>query len=271
MNGDALTAAAAAPPIAVINGRPLEQLPDDLYIPPHALEVFLTLFEGPLDLLLYLIKRQNLDILTISVAQITDQYMAYIQLMERLNLELAADYLVMAALLAEIKSAVLLPRPEAVEAEEEDPRAALIRRLQDYECIKQAASELDLMPRLERDLFCCRVDALSLMPERPLPAVNLTELLAAFGDVLRRAENLSHHHITREPLSVRERMTVILGKLKHAESLAFSQLFLPREGRSGLVVAFLAVLELGKERLIDISQSAPFAELRVRAVLDYAI
>jgi segregation and condensation protein A len=264
-------ALAASTCFALVNGQPLEHMPDDLYIPPDALKVFLTLFEGPLDLLLYLIKRQNLDILNIPIAQITEQYIAYIQLMSHLNLELAADYLVMAALLAEIKSALLLPRPEPVEEEEEDPRATLIRRLQDYECIKNVADELDLMPRLERELFCCTVDTLSLMPERPVPDVQLSELLTAFHYFLQQAENLSHHHITKEPLSVRERMSAILAKLKHSDSLLFSQLFLPTEGRAGLVVAFLALLELSKERLIDIIQPLPFDELRIKAAVDYDI
>lgn len=250
--------------LAIVNGAPFHQLPEDLYIPPDALEVFLELFEGPLDLLLYLIRRQNLDIINIPIAQITHQYIAYIQVMGNLKMELAAEYLVMAALLAEIKSRMLLPRQAESEDEEEDPRATLIRRLQEYECIKNVAEEIDLMPRFERDIFAVLVDASKLTVERPLPDIQLKEMLLAFQDVLKRVDQLSHHHITKEPLSVRERMSAILENLKGADSLLFSQLFLRKEGRQGVVVSFLAILELSKERLIDIFQSEPFAELRVR-------
>jgi segregation and condensation protein A len=251
--------------IAIVNGEPYNQMPEDLYIPPEALEVFLTLFEGPLDLLLYLIKRQNLDIVNIPIADITHQYISYIQMMTNLNLELAAEYLVMAALLAEIKSRMLLPRQAELEDEEEDPRATLIRRLQEYECIKDVAEEIDLMPRFEREIFSCLVDTSSLTIERPLPDVQLKEMLLAFQAVLKRVDQLSHHHITKEPLSVRERMSTILENLKGADSLLFSQLFARKEGRSGVVVSFLAILELSKERLIDIVQLEPSDELRVRA------
>ncbi|MGZ5049948.1 MAG: segregation and condensation protein A [Methylobacter sp.] len=253
---------------AIVNGEPFNDLPDDLYIPPDALEVLLEAFEGPLDLLLYLIRRQNLDILNIPIAEITRQYISYIQIMEELNLELAAEYLVMAALLAEIKSRMLLPRqPESAEEDEEDPRATLMRRLQEYEVIKNAAEEIDQLPRIERDIFEIGVDASSALKncKQNLPDVQLKELLLAFQDVLKRAERLSHHQITKEPLSVRERMSAILENLKGADSLLFSQLFVRKEGRHGVVVSFLAVLELSKERLIDIIQSEPFAELRVRA------
>jgi segregation and condensation protein A len=253
------------PVIAVVNGTPINQLPDDLYIPPDALEVILELFEGPLDLLLYLIRRQNLDIVNIPIAQITHQYIAYIQMMNQLNIELAAEYLVMAALLAEIKSRMLLPRQPEGEEEEEDPRATLIRRLQEYECIKNAAEELDRLPRVERDVFTFGVDTSTLAIEKKLPDVQLKEILLAFQDVLKRAEQLSHHHITKEPLSVRERMSTILENLKGADSLLFSQLFIRKEGRPGVVVSFLAILELGKEGLIEIIQPEPFAELRVRS------
>ncbi len=249
---------------AIVNGAPFLQLPDDLYIPPDALEVFLELFEGPLDLLLYLIRRQNLDIINIPIAQITHQYIAYIQVMDNLKMELAAEYLVMAALLAEIKSRMLLPRPPETEDEEEDPRATLIRRLQEYECIKNVAEEIDLMPRLERDIFTAIVDVSKLNIEKPLPGIQLQEMLLAFKDVLKRVDQLSHHHITKEPLSVRERMSAILENLKGTDSLLFSQLFLRKEGRQGVVVSFLAILELSKERLIDIFQTEPFAEVRVR-------
>ena len=255
----------AEPFFAMVNGTPFNQLPDDLYIPPDALEVFLDLFEGPLDLLLYLIRRQNLDIVNIPIAQITQQYIAYIQLMGALNLELAAEYLVMAALLAEIKSRMLLPRQSVQEDEEEDPRATLIRRLQEYEAIKIAAEELDLLPRVERDIFEIEVDISPLSVEQQLPDVRLKDMLLAFQDVLKRVDQLSHHQITKEALSVRERMATILANLKGENSLFFSQLFIRKEGRQGVVVSFLAILELGKEGLIEIIQSEPFAEIRVRS------
>lgn len=248
----------------MVNGEPFAQLPDDLYIPANALEVFLELFEGPLDLLLYLIKRQNLDIVNIPIAQITKQYIRYIQVMEHLNLEMAAEYLVMAALLAEIKSKMLLPRQVDAESEEDDPRATLIRRLQEYERIKQAAEDIELLPRLERDIFSITVDTSTLAIVRPLPDIQLKEMLLAFQDVLKRADQLSHHHISKEPLSVRERMSRILDSLTGVDTLLFSQLFLKKEGRSGVVVSFLAILELSKERLIEIIQLEPFAELRVK-------
>lgn len=251
---------------AIVNGTPFNQLPEDLYIPPDALEVFLELFEGPLDLLLYLIRRQNLDIINIPIAQITHQYIAYIQVMGGLKMELAAEYLVMAALLAEIKSRMLLPRQPETEDGEEDPRATLIRRLQEYECIKSVAEEIDLLPRLERDIFAAVVDVSKLNIEQALPDIQLKEMLLAFQDVLKRVDQLSHHHITKETLSVRERMSAILENLKGADSLLFSQLFLRKEGRQGVIVSFLAILELSKESLIDIFQSEPYAELRVRTI-----
>ena len=251
--------------IAKVNGTLLDQFPEDLYIPPDALKIFLALFEGPLDLLLYLIRKQNLDIIHIPVAEITQQYISYIHLMTELNIELAAEYLVMAALLAEIKSRMLLPRPPHVEEEEDDPRATLIRRLQEYEQIKKAAEQLDELPRLERDVFLTEIDTSALSVKRILPDVQFDELLQAFKDVLKRADQLSHHHITKEALSVRERMAAILANLEGENSLLFSQLFVRKEGRHGAVVSFLAILELSKERLIDIIQSEPFAELRICA------
>ena len=254
------------PAFAKVNGAAFNQLPDDLYIPPDALEVFLDLFEGPLDLLLYLIRRQNLDIVNIPIAQITHQYIAYIQIMGVLNLELAAEYLVMAALLAEIKSRMLLPRQSEEDADEEDPRATLIRRLQEYECIKAAVEEIDFLPRVERDIFAIEVDVSSLNVERQLPDIRLRDMLLAFEDVLKRVDQLSHHQITKEALSVRERMATILANLKGEDSLLISQLFIRKEGRPGVVVSFLAILELGKEGLIEIIQSEPFAEIRVRYV-----
>lgn len=253
------------PVLAMVNGAPFSQLPEDLYIPPDALEVFLELFEGPLDLLLYLIKKQNLDIVNIPVAEITQQYIDYIQLMGLLNIELAAEYLVMAALLAEIKSRMLLSRRPDAEDEEDDPRATLIRRLQEYECIRNAANDLDAMPRMEREHFAVDVDISALAIEQILPDVQLKELLLAFQDVLKRVEQLSHHHITKEALSVRERMATILANLEGEDSLLFSQCFIRKEGRHGVVVSFLAILELSKERLIEIIQPEPFAEIRVRA------
>ncbi len=252
--------------LAIVNGSPFNQLPEDLYIPPDALEVFLELFEGPLDLLLYLIRRQNLDILNIPIAQITRQYITYIQLMDQLNLELAAEYLVMAALLAEIKSRMLLPRQSEAEEEEDDPRATLIRRLQEYECIKQAADELDQLPRMERELFPVDIDISALNVEQLFPDVQLNDILLAFRDVLTRVEQLSHHQITKEALSVRERMATILANLKGENSLLFSQLFIRKEGRHGVVVSFLAILELSKEGLVEIIESGTLAGLSVRTV-----
>ncbi|MCF7988189.1 MAG: segregation/condensation protein A [Methylovulum sp.] len=253
--------------LALVNGTPVNQLPEDLYIPPDALEVFLSLFEGPLDLLLYLIKRQNFDIVHIPIAEITQQYIHYIELMGLLNIELAAEYLVMAALLAEIKSRMLLPRhPTLEEEDDDDPRATLIKRLQEYERIREATELMDKLPRMERDVLSPSVD-FSLMAVQPvLPEVDLQDLLLAFQDVLKRVDQLSHHHITKEALSVRERMATILAKLKGEDSLFFSQLFIRKEGRQGVVVTFLAVLELSKERLISITQSEPFAVLSVQLI-----
>jgi segregation and condensation protein A len=254
-----------SPAFAIVNGAPFNQLPEDLYIPPDAMEVFLELFEGPLDLLLYLIRRQNLDIVNIPIAQITHQYIAYIQIMGGLNLELAAEYLVMAALLAEIKSKMLLPRQSEEDEDENDPRATLIRRLQEYERIKIASEEIYLMPRVERDIFAIDVDISALNVEKQLPDIQLKDMLLAFRDVLKRVEQLSHHQITKEALSVRERMATILEYLKGEDNLLFSQLFIRKEGRHGVVVSFLAVLELGKEGLIEIIQSEPFSEIRIRS------
>jgi len=252
-------------PRALVQGQPYPVLPDDLYIPADAMEVFLDAFEGPLDLLLYLIRKQNLDILNIPIAQITHQYIGYIEMMGQLRLELAAEYLVMAALLAEIKSRMLLPRPPESEEEEEDPRAFLIRKLQEYEAIKQVAEQIDALPRNERDTFETVVDVSTITVLQPLPDVQLKEILLAFQDVLKRVEQLTHHQITKEPLSVRERMAAILEKLNRSDSLAFAALFTRSEGKNGVVVSFLAILELSKEGIIDIFQSEPFAALSVRA------
>ena len=250
-------------PFALVQGRQMMP-PQDLYIPPDALEVFLEAFEGPLDLLLYLIKRNNLDILDIPLAEITRQYMQYIELMQDMRLELAAEYLVMAAMLAEIKSRMLLPRPASVE-EEDDPRAELIRRLQEYERFKQAASELDGLPRLERDSWPVDVAAPETKVVKLPPPVDLREILAAFQEVMMRADMYSHHHITLEPLSVRERMTHILQQIDSEQFTGFASLFTVEEGRRGVVVTLLAILELVKEALIEMIQNEAFGPIYVKA------
>jgi segregation and condensation protein A len=252
-------------PFAIIAGEPMTQLPQDLYIPPDALEVFLEAFEGPLDLLLYFIKRQNIDILNIPIAQITHQYMKYIEVMRELQLELAAEYLVMAAMLAEIKSRMLLPRPSAEGDEEEDPRAELVRRLQEYERYKQAAEDIDGLPRLERDVFQASAEMCERKVVRIQPQVNLRDLLVSLQDVLARAEMFAHHHVQREPLSVRQRMSDILADLTPDSFVEFSRLFKPEEGRLGVVVTFLALLELLRETLVDLVQSEAFAPIHVKA------
>jgi segregation and condensation protein A len=252
-------------PFAVVNGEPISQLPRDLYIPPQALEVFLEAFEGPLDLLLYLIRRQNLDILDIPLAEITRQYMQYIELMQELQLELAGEYLVMAATLAEIKSRMLLPRPRLTEDSEEDPRAELVRRLQEYERFKRAAEQIDSLPRLERDVWSASAELKERRVVRTLPQITLQELLIAFKDVVARAEMFAHHHIQRERLSVGERMSDILAAVGTGGFLPFTQLFRPEEGRMGVTVTFVAILELMREGLIDIVQAQAYAPLHVRA------
>jgi segregation and condensation protein A len=252
-------------PFAVVNGEPISQLPRDLYIPPQALEVFLEAFEGPLDLLLYLIRRQNLNILDIPLAEITRQYMQYIELMQELQLELAGEYLVMAATLAEIKSRMLLPRPKLAEESEEDPRAELVRRLQEYERYKRAAERIDALPRLERDVWGASAELKERRVVRTLPQVTLQELLIAFKEVVARAEMFAHHHVQRERLSVGERMSDILAALGTGGFLPFTQLFRPEEGRMGVTVTFVAILELMREGLIDIVQAQAYAPLHVRA------
>ena len=251
-------------PFAVVEGEPVVELPKDLYIPPDALEIFLEAFEGPLDLLLYLVKRQNLDILDIPIARITRQYMEYIDLMKELRLELAAEYLAMAAMLAEIKSRLLLPRPESID-DEEDPRAELVRRLQEYERYKQAAERLDELPRIGRDLVEIRAATPWVRMERPQPRVGLEDLLVALADVLARAESLRHHRVQMEWLSVRERMSIVLEHVNRARFVEFTALFAPREGRQGVVVTLLALLELLRESLVDIVQAKPFGPVHVRA------
>ena len=252
-------------PVAVVAGVPMTQLPQDLYIPPDALEVFLETFEGPLDLLLYLIKRQNLDILNIPIAAITAQYMTYIELMKDLRLDLAADYLVMAAMLAEIKSRMLLPRPAAESEEEEDPRAELVRRLLEYERFKKAAEDLDGLPRWERDTFAVVVEFVDRRVSRPLPVVALEALSQTMAEVLARARMFSHHHVERERLSVRDRMAAILQQVTVHHFTHFNQLFTVEEGRMGVVVAFLAILELLRESLIEIVQNEPSGPIYVKA------
>ena len=251
--------------MALIKGQPVLQMPQDLYIPPDALEVILESFEGPLDLLLYLIRRQNLDILDIPVAEITKQYVSYIGVMEDLRFELAAEYLVMAAILAEIKSRMLLPRPPSEDGIEGDPRAELVRRLQEYERFKKAAEDIDQLPRLERDTSVAH----ALMPDRVIsrapPDVDLKEMLLALRDVLKRADLFSRHAIRREALSVRERMSAVLDRLSDGQFHSFESFFSPEEGRMGVVVSFLSILELAKERLLEIVQEAALAPIFVRA------
>jgi segregation and condensation protein A len=252
-------------PFAVVNGEPISQLPHDLYIPPQALEVFLEAFEGPLDLLLYLIRRQNLDILDIPLAEITRQYMQYIELMQDLQLELAGEYLVMAATLAEIKSRMLLPRPKSDEAADEDPRAELVRRLQEYERFKRAAEGIDKLERLERDVWGASAELRERAPSHTLPQVTLQEMLIAFKDVVARAQMFAHHHIQREQLSVGERMSDILAALGDGAFLPFLQLFRPQEGRMGVTITFVAILELMREGLVDVVQANAYGPLHVRA------
>lgn len=253
-------------PFAVVQGKPITELPKDLYIPPEALEVFLEAFEGPLDLLLYLIKRQNLDILEINVSQITEQYMQYVNMMNAMQFELASEYLLMAAMLAEIKSRMLLPRSSEELDEEEDPRAQLIRRLQEYERFKQAAENLDELPRVGREVHLSEVEPPPLEKTRPEPEVDLRELVMVLGEVLRRADLFESHQVEREKLSTRERMSEVLARLKGQQGfMPFVTLFRAEEGRLGVVVTFLAVMELIKESLVEIVQSEPFAPIHVKA------
>ena len=262
----AATARQQEMPLAIVRGLPLEKIPQDLYIPPDALEVILEAFEGPLDLLLYLIRRQNLDILDIPVAEITRQYVSYIEVMHELRFELAADYLVMAAILAEIKSRMLLPRPAASEDEEDDPRADLVRRLMEYERYKQAAEDIDALPRLERDTAVARAEVHDRNIVRLPPPVDLREMLLALRDVLHRADLFSHHAIQREPLSVRQRMSEVLRKLADGQFHPFTSLLEAEQGRLGVVVSFMALLELAKESLLDIVQDAPLGPIYVKSL-----
>ncbi len=252
--------------LALVRGEAVTELPTDLYIPPDALEVFLETFEGPLDLLLYLIRRENLDILSIKVAEVTAQYMSYIELMSAMQLDLAGEYLLMAAMLAEIKSRMLLPRPVCAEDDEDDPRAELIRRLQEYEQIKTAAENLDSLPRMERDLLPGHAERPELVRQHADPEVDLKDVLMAFAQVLQRAEMFQHHAVELDPLSMRERMTYILARVNEAdEFVPFVELFTAEEGRKGVVVSFLALMELIRESMLDFVQNEPYAPIYVRA------
>lgn len=257
--------ASESSPLALVSGKPLVEVPKDLYIPPDALAVFLEAFEGPLDLLLYLIRRQNMDILDIDVSEITRQYMDYIGAIEAMRFELAAEYLVMAATLAEIKSRMLLPRQESEDDEELDPRAELIRRLQQYERFKKAAEDIDELPRLERDNFLGSAALPKLPSSQPHPDVDLKEMLLALQGVLKRADLFTSHHVEKEKLSTRERMSSILSALSDDRFVKFESLFTPEEGRLGVVVTFLATLELVKEQLIEVVQAEVLGPLHVRA------
>jgi len=251
--------------IAIVRGTAMTEVPRDLYIPPDALEVILEAFEGPLDLLLYLIRKQNLDILDIPIAQITQQYMEYVELMKEVRLELAGEYLLMAAMLAEIKSRMLLPRPQEEEGDEEDPRAELVRRLQQYERYRGAAESIDRLPRVEREIHVASVVVDGKPVRRIDPNVTLFELLDALRDVLQRAALYRHHRVQLEPLSVQDRMNLILDRVKGADYVVFESLFTPKEGRMGVVVTFMAVLELLKEAMIAVVQNEPFSPIYVKA------
>ena len=254
-------------PFAIVQGSAVTELPKDLYIPPDALEVFLAeSFEGPLDLLLYLIKRQNLDILDIPIADITHQYVEYVDVMTDMQLELAGEYLVMAAMLAEIKSRMLLPQLVSEEDDETDPRAELVRRLQEYERYKQAAEDIDNLPRVRRDVFPVDVDSPDLKVVRLPPRVEMKDVLSAFKDVLQRASMYETHHIQMEPLSVRERMSHVLSCVSVDQFTDFSKLFTLEEGRGGVVVTLLAILELIKQSMLELVQTEAYGPIHVKAV-----
>jgi len=251
--------------VATVRGQAFTSLPVDLYIPPDAMEVILEIFEGPLDLLLYLIRKHNLDILDIPVAEITRQYTEYVELMTQFRLELAADYLEMAALLAEIKSRMLLPRPPELGAEEQDPRAELVRRLQEYERIKRAAENFEQMPRLGRDLFVVSATTPKFDIAKPQPYVDLKEVLLALKEVFKRVDHQALHEVQPEGLSVRERMSRILSKLEGDRFIDFVDFFDLSEGRLGVVVTFLALLELLRETMIELVQTEAYGPIYVRA------
>ena len=252
-------------PLAIVQGEQVTVFPEDLYIPPDALEVILDSFEGPLDLLLYLIRRQNLDILDIPIAEITTQYMAYVEAMHQKHLDLAAEYLLMAALLAEIKSRLLLPQRTSVD-EEEDPRAELVRRLQEYERFKQAAEGVDELEREERDFSVIKITPVTVKKEIPQPEVSLEKLMHVFNDILQRVDLKVSHQIKRETISIRARMTEVLARLKTGEFVTFESLLLTQQGRLGVVVTFMAILELLKSRVIDLKQDDPFSSIYVMPV-----
>ena len=257
-------------PFAYVQGAPVTELPKDLYIPPEALEIFLEAFEGPLDLLLYLIKRQNLDILEIPIAEITEQYIKYVEMMQDYQFELAAEYLVMAAMLAEIKSRMLLPRPELLEDEEADPRAELIRRLQEYERFKKAAMDIDELPRMGRDFFSVSTEIDYSSPQQD-PDISMKELMLAMQSVMQRATMFTHHNIERETLSVRERMSMVLEKVSSEGFTNFTSLFNFQEGKGGVVVTFLAILELSKQRLLEIVQTETYGTIHVKPLSGSAL
>ncbi|MSR14519.1 MAG: segregation/condensation protein A [Gammaproteobacteria bacterium] len=251
-------------PFAIVMGTPLTTPPKDLYIPPDALEVILEAFEGPLDLLLYLIKRQNLDILDIPIARITEQYMKYIEMMQGMKLELAAEYLLMAAMLAEIKSRMLLPRPPSIVPDEDDPRAELVRRLQEYERYKKAAEDIDVLPRLERELHRVFVTFEHRQVRTQPPEISLEAVLGAFRQVLQRSAMFSDHRIQREPLSMRERMSLVLERVNSTHFTNFVALFTFEEGKAGAVVTLLALLELLRQRLIELVQNDELAPIYIK-------
>lgn len=254
-------------PFALVLGKAFNNLPKDLYIPPHALKIILEAFQGPLDLLLYLIRRQNLDILEINVAEITHQYVTYVEMMDSLQFELAAEYLVMAAMLAEIKSRMLLPRTSDEDQEEEDPRLALIKRLQEYERFKYAADELDALPRLERDIVPITIETISRSDQSIQHVqVDIKDIVLAMSEVLKRAEQFDSHHIHKEPLSTRERMTQVLDRLNQNNVFTpFVSFLNPKDGRMGVIVTFMAILELIKESLVEIIQSDTFGVIHIKA------
>ena len=250
--------------LATVKGEETS-LPEDLYVPPNALEILLDSFAGPLDFLLYLIKKQNLDILDINVAKITEQYTSYIELMDAMQVELAGDYLVMAAYLAELKSRMLLPRP-VEQTEEEDPRAELIKRLQEYQRYKEAAERIDKIPRIDREIFAANAKLPEFTTQAPLIDVPLEDLTIALAEVLRRAEQSHAHLINFEELSTRERMTQILERMRTESFIEFTSLFKPKEGKIGVVVTFLAILELLKDSLIEIVQSEEFGPIHIKGI-----
>lgn len=252
-------------PLALVAGSPLAEAPQDLYIPPDALKVFLEAFEGPLDLLLYLIKRQNLDILELPIAQIAEQYAKYIEMMEELRLELAAEYLLMSAMLAEIKSRMLLPR-QPDEQPEEDPRAELVKRLLEYQRFKQVADAINMLPRMERDLNAIEVEVPDKVVVKPLPTVDIDAVIIAFQDVLKRMELRRSHRITREPLSVRERISIILTLVSDGRMVSLNDCFSTDEGRGGVIVSLLALLEMLRSGVVEAVQSAPYSTIYIRAV-----